>query len=89
MARPDMKGNFGGWQAYDATPQELSPHSNTMVVGPASVQVRLKHRPTGTKPLVLCILYLNGIFFSVEVYKHTSVFRLSKMASICHMITSL
>lgn len=38
MTRPDIKGDFGGWQAYDATPQELSPHSNTMVVGPASLQ---------------------------------------------------
>ena len=44
MARPDLEGNLGGWQAFDATPQELSPHSDTdtyiYVVGPASVQVR-------------------------------------------------
>ena len=41
MTRPDLEGDFGGWQAYDATPQEPSPHSGTRVVGPASVQVRL------------------------------------------------
>ena len=40
MTRPDLTGDFGGWQAYDATPQEPSPHSGNMVVGPASVQVR-------------------------------------------------
>lgn len=39
MKRPDLDGSFGGWQALDATPQELSPHSRTMVVGPASIQV--------------------------------------------------
>ena len=42
MARPDLEGNHGGWQALDATPQELSPHSRSMVVGPASVQVTTK-----------------------------------------------
>ena len=39
MARSDLEGNHGGWQALDATPQELSPHTRTMVVGPASKQV--------------------------------------------------
>lgn len=39
MTRPDLDGEYGGWQAVDATPQELSPHSRTMVVGPASIQV--------------------------------------------------
>ena len=43
MARPDLEGNHGGWQALDATPQELSPHSRSMVVGPASVQVTRKN----------------------------------------------
>ena len=43
MARPDLKGSFGGWQALDATPQELSPHTKTMVVGPAPVQVGTVH----------------------------------------------
>uniref|UniRef100_A0A1X7UJE9 Transglutaminase-like domain-containing protein n=1 Tax=Amphimedon queenslandica TaxID=400682 RepID=A0A1X7UJE9_AMPQE len=38
MTRPDLDGDYGGWQAVDATPQELSPHSRTMVVGPASIQ---------------------------------------------------
>lgn len=37
MARPDLKGSYGGWQALDSTPQELSPHTSTMVVGPAPV----------------------------------------------------
>lgn len=41
MKRPDLDGSFGGWQALDATPQELSPHSRTMVVGPASIQVSM------------------------------------------------
>ena len=40
MNRPDLTGDFGGWQAYDATPQELSPYTGTYVVGPASIQVR-------------------------------------------------
>ena len=35
MSRPDLQGSYGGWQALDATPQELSPHTATMVVGPA------------------------------------------------------
>ena len=43
MQRPDLHekkpGHYGGWQALDATPQELSPHTRTMVVGPASLQV--------------------------------------------------
>ena len=38
MSRPDIRGNYGGWQALDATPQEVSAHSNTMVVGPAPVR---------------------------------------------------
>lgn len=38
MTRPDLSGHHGGWQAMDATPQELSPHSRSMVVGPASIQ---------------------------------------------------
>lgn len=41
MTRPDLEGNNGGWQALDATPQELSPHTRTMVVGPASTQVSI------------------------------------------------
>jgi transglutaminase 1 len=24
MTRPDIPGSFGGWQAFDATPQETS-----------------------------------------------------------------
>lgn len=38
MTRPDLRGNYGGWQALDATPQEVSGHSGTMVTGPASVK---------------------------------------------------
>jgi len=38
MTRPDLRGNFGGWQALDATPQEISTHSNTTVTGPAPVR---------------------------------------------------
>ena len=41
MTRPDLSGHHGGWQAMDATPQELSPHSRSMVVGPASIQVKI------------------------------------------------
>nr|WVH01986.1 protein-glutamine gamma-glutamyltransferase K-like isoform X5 [Halisarca dujardinii] len=38
MERPDLKGGvYGGWQALDATPQELSPHSDTYTLGPAPV----------------------------------------------------
>ena len=37
MERPDLKGAYGGWQALDATPQELSPHSDTYTLGPAPV----------------------------------------------------
>ena len=47
MARPDLEGNFGGWQALDATPQELSPYSRTMVVGPAPVQVGTGYHNAG------------------------------------------
>lgn len=42
MARPDLEGHYGGWQALDATPQEISPHTRTMVVGPASIQVHAR-----------------------------------------------
>jgi transglutaminase 1 len=38
MSRADLGPSFGGWQVLDSTPQELSPYSRTMVVGPASVQ---------------------------------------------------
>lgn len=38
MDRPDLSGNYSGWQAVDATPQEISTHSGTMVTGPASVR---------------------------------------------------
>ena len=38
MTRPDLHGNYSGWQAVDATPQELSFYSWTMVTGPASVR---------------------------------------------------
>ena len=38
MDRPDLTGNYSGWQAVDATPQEISMYSGTMVVGPASVR---------------------------------------------------
>ena len=38
MTRPDLRGNYGGWQALDATPQEVSKQSGTMVTGPASVR---------------------------------------------------
>ena len=37
MERPDLRGAYGGWQALDATPQELSPHSDTYTLGPAPV----------------------------------------------------
>ena len=35
MERSDLKGHYGGWQALDATPQELSGHSDTYTLGPA------------------------------------------------------
>ena len=38
MDRPDLTGNYSGWQAVDATPQEISKYTGTMVVGPASVR---------------------------------------------------
>ena len=38
MTRPDLRGNYGGWQALDATPQEVSSQSGTMVTGPAPVR---------------------------------------------------
>ena len=37
MARPDLGPTYGGWQALDATPQEISSHSRNYVVGPASL----------------------------------------------------
>jgi transglutaminase 1 len=37
MSRPDLGPTYGGWQALDATPQEISPHSRSYVVGPASL----------------------------------------------------
>ncbi|CAI8010090.1 Hemocyte protein-glutamine gamma-glutamyltransferase [Geodia barretti] len=37
MARPDLGLQYSGWQAIDATPQEISPHSKSYVVGPASL----------------------------------------------------
>ena len=44
MTRPDLEGNYGGWQVLDASPQEPSPHYYNghyiYAVGPASVQVR-------------------------------------------------
>ncbi|KAK3741947.1 hypothetical protein RRG08_024693 [Elysia crispata] len=36
MARPDLPKGFGGWQAFDATPQELS--NDVYACGPVSVQ---------------------------------------------------
>ena len=38
MDRSDLTGNYSGWQAVDATPQEISIYSGTMVTGPASVR---------------------------------------------------
>ena len=38
MDRSDLSGNYSGWQAVDATPQEISMYSGTMVTGPASVR---------------------------------------------------
>jgi len=38
MTRPDLDGNYGGWQAVDSTPQEISDISGTTVTGPASVR---------------------------------------------------
>jgi len=38
MTRPDLHGNYSGWQALDATPQEISDFSGTMVTGPASIR---------------------------------------------------
>ncbi|XP_059167836.1 annulin-like [Physella acuta] len=35
MSRPDLTGNYGGWQVIDATPQELS--NETYCCGPTSV----------------------------------------------------
>lgn len=35
MSRPDLGPEYNGWQAVDATPQEISPHSKSYVVGPA------------------------------------------------------
>lgn len=35
MARPDLPGDCGGWQAVDSTPQELS--DSRYQCGPASV----------------------------------------------------
>ena len=37
MSRPNLGPTYGGWQALDATPQEISPHSRSYVVGPASL----------------------------------------------------
>ncbi len=37
--RSDVAGPYGGWQALDATPQEVSDFSETLVVGPAPVYV--------------------------------------------------
>ena len=37
MSRPDLGPTYGGWQAVDATPQEISHHSRSCVVGPASL----------------------------------------------------
>ena len=42
--RSDLDGPYGGWQALDSTPQELSGFSETMVVGPAPVHVSLHYR---------------------------------------------
>ena len=36
MARPDLPPGYGGWQAIDATPQELS--DGVYCAGPASVE---------------------------------------------------
>ena len=36
MTRPDLESGFGGWQAFDATPQEAS--DNIYQAGPASVK---------------------------------------------------
>ncbi len=38
MSRPDLPGGFGGWQAVDATPQELSAQGGGYRTGPASVR---------------------------------------------------
>ena len=33
--RPDLGPTYGSWQALDAMPQEISPHSCSYVIGPA------------------------------------------------------
>lgn len=45
MKRPDLPEGFGGWQAVDATPQELSRDGGGVRLGPASVKaVKLGQR---------------------------------------------
>ena len=38
MSRPDLPIGFGGWQASDATPQEVSPQGGGYRLGPTSVR---------------------------------------------------
>ncbi|KAI4471010.1 protein-glutamine gamma-glutamyltransferase [Holotrichia oblita] len=38
MARPDLPPGYGGWQAIDATPQEISSSSGVYECGPASLE---------------------------------------------------
>ena len=38
MKRPDLPSGFGGWQALDATPQEMSTQGGGYKAGPASVK---------------------------------------------------
>ena len=38
MSRPDIEAGFGGWQVFDSTPQELSPHGGGHVLGPAPLK---------------------------------------------------
>lgn len=45
MARPDLPPGFGGWQALDATPQEVSRQGGGYRLGPCSVRaVKLAQR---------------------------------------------
>ena len=45
MARSDLPPGFGGWQALDATPQEVSRQGGGFRLGPCSVKaVKLGQR---------------------------------------------
>ena len=69
MSRPDLQTGFGGWQASDATPQEVSTQGGGYRLGPTSVRaVKLGLRMKYDVEFVISEVGLFGLFCIVKYF---------------------